>query len=41
LVRRVTSRLYLLDFGQLVVSGTTTEVMEHPSFRRAYLGYTA
>jgi len=40
LVRDVTSRLYVLNFGELVISGTTTDVVEHPSFRRAYLGQT-
>ncbi len=40
LVRRVTSRLFVLDFGHMVISGDTAEVLEHPSFRRAYLGQT-
>jgi len=40
LVRHVTSRLYVLDFGHMVISGNTENVLEHPSFRRAYLGRT-
>lgn len=38
LVRQVATRLYVLDFGQLVVGGPTEEVLEHPAVRRAYLG---
>lgn len=38
LVRQVATRLYVLDFGHLVVGGPTDEVLEHPAVRRAYLG---
>jgi branched-chain amino acid transport system ATP-binding protein len=38
LVRSFTERTYVLDFGQLIASGTTAEVMGDPLVRRAYLG---
>jgi branched-chain amino acid transport system ATP-binding protein len=41
LVQQMTSRLYVLDFGQLIASGPTTDVLSDPSVRRAYLGQTA
>jgi branched-chain amino acid transport system ATP-binding protein len=41
LVRQVTSRLYVLDFGQLIASGPTGPVLADPAVRRAYLGQPA
>jgi branched-chain amino acid transport system ATP-binding protein len=38
LVASFTTRCYLLDFGRLLVSGTTAEVMASPEMRQAYLG---
>ena len=41
MVQQVTSRLYVLDFGLLIASGTTGEVLADAGVRRAYLGQTA
>jgi ABC-type branched-subunit amino acid transport system ATPase component len=41
LVHQMTSRLYVLDFGQLIASGPTESVLSDPAVRRAYLGQTA
>lgn len=38
LVSSFTSRSYLLDFGKMLLSGTTAEVMASPEMRHAYLG---
>ena len=38
LVSSFTTRSYLLDFGSLLVDGSTAEVMASPQMRRAYLG---
>ncbi len=38
LVTDFTERCYVLDFGSLIASGTTAEVMRHPAVQRAYLG---
>ena len=38
MVRRVATRLYVLDFGQLIAQGPTTEVMADAAVRKAYLG---
>ena len=38
LVASFTHRSYLLDFGRLIASGTTPEVMASPEMRHAYLG---
>jgi ABC-type branched-subunit amino acid transport system ATPase component len=40
LVRRICQRVSVLDFGQLLVSGSTTEVMSSEAVRVAYLGST-
>ena len=40
MVRRVTSRLYVLDFGTLIASGPTDEVIADDKVRKAYLGDT-
>ena len=40
LVRNVTSRLYVLDFGTLIAEGTTAEVLGSEAVRKAYLGST-
>jgi branched-chain amino acid transport system ATP-binding protein len=38
LVRAVTGRLYVLDFGTLIAEGTTAEVLGDDAVRKAYLG---
>jgi branched-chain amino acid transport system ATP-binding protein len=38
MVQRFASRLYVLDFGTLIASGATDEVMSDAAVRRAYLG---
>jgi branched-chain amino acid transport system ATP-binding protein len=38
LVREFVSRVYVLDFGTVIASGTTAEVFADEAFRRAYLG---
>jgi branched-chain amino acid transport system ATP-binding protein len=40
LVRSVTSRLYVLDFGTLIAEGSTEAVLGDDAVRRAYLGTT-
>jgi branched-chain amino acid transport system ATP-binding protein len=40
LVRSVTSRLYVLDFGTLIAQGPTGEVLGDQAVRKAYLGST-
>jgi branched-chain amino acid transport system ATP-binding protein len=40
MVRKVTERLYVLDFGQLIASGGTAEVIADDKVRKAYLGDT-
>jgi len=40
LVRSVTSRLYVLDFGTLIAEGPTAEVLGDEAVRKAYLGST-
>jgi branched-chain amino acid transport system ATP-binding protein len=41
MVQQVTSRLYVLDFGVLIASGPTAEMLADTNVRRAYLGQTA
>jgi branched-chain amino acid transport system ATP-binding protein len=41
MVQQVTTRLYVLDFGLLIASGTTGEVLADAAVREAYLGQTA
>jgi branched-chain amino acid transport system ATP-binding protein len=41
LVQQVVSRLFVLDFGQMIASGPTREVLAHPAVRKAYLGQEA
>ena len=38
MVQAFASRLYVLDFGVLIASGPTTDVMSEEAVRRAYLG---
>jgi branched-chain amino acid transport system ATP-binding protein len=38
LVASFTTRCYVLDFGRLLTSGPTADVMRSPEVRRAYLG---
>jgi branched-chain amino acid transport system ATP-binding protein len=38
LVAEVTTRLYVLDLGNLIAEGPTTEVLDDPAVRHAYLG---
>jgi branched-chain amino acid transport system ATP-binding protein len=38
MVQRVVTRLYVLDFGQLIAEGATAEVLGNANVRRAYLG---
>jgi len=38
LVRTFVSRVYVLDFGTLIASGPTAEVLADPAVRKAYLG---
>jgi len=38
LVSTFTNRSFLLDFGRMLTSGTTAEVMASPQMRHAYLG---
>jgi branched-chain amino acid transport system ATP-binding protein len=38
MVQRFATRLYVLDFGTLIASGPTGEVMDDAAVRRAYLG---
>jgi branched-chain amino acid transport system ATP-binding protein len=40
LVRSVTGRLYVLDFGTLIAEGATDEVLGDDAVRKAYLGST-
>ena len=41
LVRAVCSYIYVLDFGKLIFSGTTSDVLSSPTVRAAYLGSDA
>jgi branched-chain amino acid transport system ATP-binding protein len=41
LVQNVATRLYVLDYGKLIASGETSEVLADPDVRHAYLGVTA
>jgi branched-chain amino acid transport system ATP-binding protein len=41
MVRRVTDRLYVLDYGTLLTSGPTEQVLADPAVRKAYLGVSA
>lgn len=41
LVESVTSRLYVLDYGQLIAAGDTASVLADPQVRQAYLGVPA
>jgi branched-chain amino acid transport system ATP-binding protein len=38
MVRRITERLFVLDFGTVIASGSTNEVISDEAVRRAYLG---
>jgi branched-chain amino acid transport system ATP-binding protein len=38
MVQSLVSRLYVLDFGQLIASGPTADVLNNDAVRKAYLG---
>jgi branched-chain amino acid transport system ATP-binding protein len=38
MVQSLVSRLYVLDFGQMIASGSTDDVLNDPVVRKAYLG---
>jgi branched-chain amino acid transport system ATP-binding protein len=38
MVQSLVSRLYVLDFGQLIASGATEDVLNDAAVRKAYLG---
>jgi ABC-type branched-subunit amino acid transport system ATPase component len=38
MVQAFAARLYVLDFGVVIASGATTEVMDDEAVRKAYLG---
>jgi branched-chain amino acid transport system ATP-binding protein len=38
MVQQFVSRLYVLDFGTLIASGTTADVLGDATVRKAYLG---
>jgi branched-chain amino acid transport system ATP-binding protein len=38
MVRNLVSRVFVLDFGTLIASGSTADVFAHDAVRRAYLG---
>jgi ABC-type branched-subunit amino acid transport system ATPase component len=38
LIRQVCDYVYVLDFGELIFTGTTEEMHESPAVRAAYLG---
>ncbi len=40
MVRKVTSRLYVLDFGHVIAEGPTVDVIGDAKVRQAYLGDT-
>lgn len=40
-VRRLATRLYVLDAGRMLAGGPTEEVLDHPDVRTAYLGANA
>jgi branched-chain amino acid transport system ATP-binding protein len=41
MVQRLVSRLYVLDFGQMIASGETEDVLNDEAVRKAYLGTEA
>lgn len=41
MVSLVTSRLYVLEFGEMLATGPTPQVLAHPVVRRAYVGDVA
>ncbi len=40
MVQSLANRLFVLDFGTLIASGPTDDVLSNPTVRRAYLGET-
>jgi branched-chain amino acid transport system ATP-binding protein len=38
LVMRVCDRIFVLDFGQIIASGTPAQIQKNPAVQAAYLG---
>jgi branched-chain amino acid transport system ATP-binding protein len=41
LIMRICSRIYVLDFGEILATGSPDEIREDPTVIRAYLGESA
>lgn len=38
LVMAISQRIYVLEYGKVLVSGTPSEIQQHPAVIKAYLG---
>lgn len=38
LVMVISQRIYVLEYGKVLASGTTSEIQQHPAVIKAYLG---